>query len=247
MSWPLENEGDSNVWTWRFAWSVARSARETPQGKPRSLGEAADYHLAEGGFVDWARLMLRTGDPVRELSEAYAKLFGRVTEAAGGSIAGVRGAAVHRNRIRFCTARADPGRAAVGRGRLTARLAEPGPADRHRRDERCRLPRAAPGPPGHDWIPLNRGGRESMLSAGLATIPSVTEVSRTSLLCGQLRQGSSADEHPVSPHTRAPGPLQERLSAHRLPQIGAPRRRGCRARRGRSGGDRIANRRSSAS
>ena len=47
---------------------------------------------------------------------------------------------------------------------------------------------------GQDWIPLNRQGKESLLSAGLATIPSVTEVSRTSLLCGQLRQGSSADE-----------------------------------------------------
>ena len=47
---------------------------------------------------------------------------------------------------------------------------------------------------GQDWIPLNREGKESLLSAGLATIPSVTEVSRTSLLCGQLRQGASADE-----------------------------------------------------
>ena len=51
----------------------------TPQ-KPASLVEAAEYHLAEGGFVDWARLTLRTGDPIRELSEAYGKLFGRVTE-----------------------------------------------------------------------------------------------------------------------------------------------------------------------
>ena len=39
----------------------------TAQGEPRSLVEASDYHLAEGGFVDWARLTLRTGDPIREL------------------------------------------------------------------------------------------------------------------------------------------------------------------------------------
>ncbi len=56
---------------------------------------------------------------------------------------------------------------------------------------------------GQDWVPLNREGKGSLLSAGLATIPSVTEVSRTSLLCGRLSQGTSADEqagfeaHPV--------------------------------------------------
>ena len=54
----------------------------TAQGEPRSLVEASDYHLAEGGFVDWARLTLRTGDPIRELSEAYGRLFERVTAAA---------------------------------------------------------------------------------------------------------------------------------------------------------------------
>ncbi len=47
---------------------------------------------------------------------------------------------------------------------------------------------------GHDWIPINREGCRSLLTAGLATIPSVTEVSRTSLLCGRLAQGASADE-----------------------------------------------------
>ncbi len=52
----------------------------TAQCDPRSLVEASDDHLAEGAFVDWARLTLRTGDPIRELSEAYGKLFGRVTE-----------------------------------------------------------------------------------------------------------------------------------------------------------------------
>ena len=31
----------------------------------RSLAEAAVEHLREGGFVDWARLSLRSGDPVR--------------------------------------------------------------------------------------------------------------------------------------------------------------------------------------
>ena len=59
---------------------LVRWLGQTENQPPRSLVEAADYHLAEGGFVDWARLTLRTGDPVRELSEAYAKLSTGVDE-----------------------------------------------------------------------------------------------------------------------------------------------------------------------
>ena len=46
---------------------------------PLSLSEAAALHLRDGGFVDWARLSLRTGDPVSELSAAYTRLFDAVT------------------------------------------------------------------------------------------------------------------------------------------------------------------------
>src|SRR5207302_783343 len=48
--------------------------------EPASLTEAAHHYLDEGGFVDWARSVLRAGDPVRGLSEGYARLLGRVAE-----------------------------------------------------------------------------------------------------------------------------------------------------------------------
>ena len=48
--------------------------------EPKSLALAADEHLRDGGFVDWARLSLRSGDPVQVLSEAYARLFEAVTQ-----------------------------------------------------------------------------------------------------------------------------------------------------------------------
>ncbi len=166
----------------------------SPQASPRSLVEAADYQLAEGGFVDWARLTLRTGDPIRELSEAYAKLFGRMTELLEA-----------RSR-EF---------AELLRNWTESNSAQPGLTPVERLMEEVVAPLAAQSPVllivldgmsvavcrellsdllGHDWTPLNRGDRGSLLSAGLATIPSVTEVSRTSLLCGRLRQGASADE-----------------------------------------------------
>lgn len=46
----------------------------------------------------------------------------------------------------------------------------------------------------HNWISLCQEGQTTAVMAGLAAIPSVTEVSRTSLLCGQLRRGKSACE-----------------------------------------------------
>jgi hypothetical protein len=166
----------------------------TAQGAPRSLVEASDDHLAEGGFVDWARLTLRTGDPIRELSEAYGKLFGRVTElgeARSREFAELLGTWTESNS-------AQQGLVPVERllDEVVSPLAAHSPVLLIVLDGmsvavgRELLPNLL----GQDWIPLNRLGKESMLSAGLATIPSVTEVSRTSLLCGRLRQGSWADE-----------------------------------------------------
>ena len=59
-------------------WLGEQSRRPVPV--PKSLAEAAAEHLRDGGFVDWARLSLRSGDPVQVLSEAYAKLFEAVTQ-----------------------------------------------------------------------------------------------------------------------------------------------------------------------
>jgi hypothetical protein len=172
---------------------LAQWGKRAP-GEPRSLAEAADYQLVEGGFLDWARLTLRTGDPVRELSEAYAQLFARVTE------------------IREAQSREF---AELLRAWSEAPSAQPGLIPVERVLEEVVAPLAAQSPVllividgmsvavcrellsdllRQDWIPLNRAGRESLLSAGLAAIPSVTEISRTSLFCGQLRQGAAADE-----------------------------------------------------
>ncbi len=50
-------------------------SRQTADAEPETLDEAVAKHVHSGSFVDWARWSLRCGDPVRELSEAYAKLF----------------------------------------------------------------------------------------------------------------------------------------------------------------------------
>jgi hypothetical protein len=45
-----------------------------------------------------------------------------------------------------------------------------------------------------DWVAITLPGQTSAIMAGLATIPSLTETSRTSLLCGQLTTGDQALE-----------------------------------------------------
>jgi hypothetical protein len=169
--------------------------RDRAEKRPaRSLVEAVDYHVAEGAFVDWARLALRTGDPIRELSEAYQKLFGRATEvreADSREFAELLRAATESSSVqqgvvpveRFLTdvlsslAAHEPVLLIILDGMSVGVSRE-----------------LIPDLLGQDWVPLNREGRKRLLSGGLATVPSVTEVARTSLLCGMLRQGSLADE-----------------------------------------------------
>ena len=60
----------------------------------------------------------------------------------------------------------------------------------------------------HNWVPLVQAGHTSAMMAGLAAIPSITEVSRASLLCGKFQRGNLTKEqagfasHPVLAHCR---------------------------------------------
>jgi hypothetical protein len=169
--------------------------RGTPAPRePRSLVEASDGHLAEGGFVDWARLTLRTGDPIRELSGAYEELFLRATEVREARSRGF--AELLRSWMESDSARDGLVPVEQFLETIVAPLAAQGPVLLIVLDGMSVAVgrELVPDLLGQDWIPLNRAGRGSLLSAALATVPSVTEASRTSLLCGRLGPGSSADE-----------------------------------------------------
>jgi len=158
----------------------------------KSLADAANRHLIEGGYIDWARLTLRSGDPVRELSEAYAKLFDKVTTAR------------EVDSLRF---------AELLRDWTAAKSTDDTIVPVEQVLERMVAPIAAAKPVlvvvidgmsvavfrelmadvlGHDWVLLAEEGVG--LRPALATVPSVTEVSRTSLLTGKLAQGHAPNE-----------------------------------------------------
>ena len=168
-------------------------ASQGPPRESRSFAEAANSYLADGGFVDWARLRLRSIEPVAELSEANTRLFDEVTQ--------IREEQSRRfaTLLRDWTAVGSAGDEVVPVERLLERIIAP-------------LAEAAPvllilidgmsvavcrellaDVTKREWVLLAEEGRGTMRS-GLAAIPSVTEASRTSLFCGTLRQGTAADE-----------------------------------------------------
>jgi hypothetical protein len=176
-----------------------------------SMAEAAAFHLSEGGFVDWARLTLRSGDPVSELSEAYSKLFNAVTtvrEQQSRAFAEL---------LRDWTAAKTSDEIVVPVERILEQIVAPIAAE---------LPvlvividgmsvavfrELMADVLGHDWLLLAEEAHG--LRPALATTPSVTEVSRTSLLCGKLLQGTQDTErtgfaaHPaLLKHCRANSP-----------------------------------------
>ena len=174
-------------------------------GDLKSLAEAACQHLTEGGYVDWARLSLRSGDPVRELSEAYAKLFDVVTNIREQQS---RRFAAH---LQDWTASKTTDAMIVPVEQVLDRVVAPiaihkpvlvividGMSVAVFRELMADVL-------GQDWVLLAEEGVG--LRPALATVPSVTEVSRTSLLCGRLMQGNSAiektgfAEHPALLHT----------------------------------------------
>lgn len=169
------------------------AGRQRSSESPKSLGEAAINHLREGGFVDWARLSLWRGEPVSELSAAYSGLFDEVRTIREQE------ASTFARLLADWTASGSKGDDVLPVERILEKLVAPLAADRlvlviiidGMSVAVCReLMRDLAG---YDWAPICELGRD-FNRPGLATIPSVTEFSRTSLLCGRLQQGHAANE-----------------------------------------------------
>jgi hypothetical protein len=158
-----------------------------------SFPTAAAYHLHAGGFLDWARLSLLPSEPVRGLSAAYASLYAAVTA--------IREQQAQRfaELLRDWTASGSSGADVVPveciLDEIVAPLAAQAPvlvlvldgmSAAVSRELMTHIAR-------QDWVVLCEDGRDAT-RPGIATIPSITEISRASLLCGQLKQGGQTVE-----------------------------------------------------
>lgn len=176
-------------------WLVSFHA--SPPSDPKALEEAITYHVYDGSFLDWARLTLPIAEPHRELAKIYGKLFNAVTTIR------------ETQALQFAKLLQDWTESGSMRKTLM-------PVEQIL--ERVVSPLAATHPvllvivdgmsvavcqelltdlTQQNWCQITPENQQELsLQAGLAVIPSVTEFSRTSLLCGQLEKGSQNKEKP---------------------------------------------------
>lgn len=173
-------------------WLVQETSSPAPL--PQDLEQAVQYHLLDGGFLDWARLSLRSGDSIGELSAAYQKLFGRVT--AVRETQSHHFAKLLQNWVELGSGHNGFLPIETILDTIVAPLASQGPVLAIVLDgmsvavgrELLTNLQAT------DWMVITPPGQASAIMAGLATIPSLTETSRTSLLCGHLTTGDQTVE-----------------------------------------------------
>jgi len=171
-------------------WLADRDADVGPASS--SLAAAATDHLRDGGFVVWARDVLRAGEPLPDFERALAKLVARVD------------ATIDADASRFATQLAgwladggrDVGVVPVEKilDSIVAPIATHAPvllvvidglsaAVYH--ELTTQMLRA--------WFPIAPVGADAP-PPGIATVPSETRYSRTSLLSGRLGIGGQAEE-----------------------------------------------------
>lgn len=162
--------------------------------RPSSMVDMAQGYAADGGFVDWARQVLRGGEPNKDLASAYVRLVDRVTELREADNQRF-GQALSEQRV--------AGNVAAGLipveqmlDQIITKVAEKAPVllllvDGMNwavfREMVSDIIKS------HDWFELAFASKSKRM-IGLAALPSVTEVCRTSLLCGTLRRGQASDE-----------------------------------------------------
>jgi hypothetical protein len=189
-------------------WLAEREAE--PKEIPTTLEESAKRFAADGALVDWARQALRGGEANQELSASYTKLVERATELRETE-----------NR-QFASLLVEQTVDAPGHGtiipvehiveQVVAKAAEHAPVLVLLLDGMsCAVFRELAGDvKEHDWIEVGFSGKQQR-PVGLAALPSVTAVCRTSLFTGSLRRGQASNEvkgfasHPALQQLSSPG------------------------------------------
>lgn len=173
-------------------WLVGNTVE--PANPPKALEEAIEYHTQEGSFLDWARLTLPVSEPHRELSKAYGKLFETITNIRENQ------SQQFAKLLQNWTAIGLPRPSILPVEDILERIVSPlteqnpvlfivldGMSMNITHELLSDLTQ-------QNWHLITTEAQTYPIRAGLATLPSTTTVSRTSLLCGQLRKGQQIQE-----------------------------------------------------
>jgi hypothetical protein len=194
-----------------------------PPVPAKSLDEAVLSELQQGGFIDWARLKLHHGNNHRPLAEAMKALFDTVTklreEQAYRFAQLLQGWVELGSNPKVFTPIEDVLSAIVAP--LMAQtpvllVVMDGMGTAACNELITNITK------NNEWNRIVPETYQASLMAGLATIPSITKISRTSLLCGALKSGVKNNEvkgfstHPqLSQNSNGSAPLLFHKSALR--------------------------------
>ena len=175
-----------------------------------------EWQSDQGAFVDWARFRLLGGDDLKVLTDAYAQLRARVTEGRSRLNRKFAQALATVNKENLWQqGRAIPLESVLDR--IVAPTIAQHPAVLLVVDglSLAVFRELFARPQQHGWMELidEQSGRPWV---GVAALPTVTETSRTSLLCGQLCRGAAPQEK--SAFSKYPALLAE-CSAKKPPEL----------------------------
>ena len=168
----------------------------SPMASGTSLPESVQWQADEGAYVDWARFRLLGGDELTELSDAYAACR-RAAIARRDSFAKVFAQALaqwnaqtpeNSGRVVLVEQALDRVVAPIAATQPVLLLVMDGLSNSIFRELFARAT-------SHGWTELVPRSQEKPF-VGVAALPTITEVSRTSLLCGRLTTGAQAQERP---------------------------------------------------
>ena len=158
-----------------------------------SLGDAAADYRRDGGFLDWARARIWDGDPLPALSTAYGKLWQAVSALREAQnrrfaelLAGWSKTGSHNPSVIRVEHLLDTLVAPLAKAHRVLLVIVDGMGMAVFRELQADLLQQG-------WVELDACEASHRLPV-IAVLPTVTEVSRTSLLCGALRIGNADDE-----------------------------------------------------
>jgi hypothetical protein len=166
----------------------------TPMASGENLPDSVEWQADQGAYVDWARFRLLGGDELTELSDAYAACRQAAIARRNAFGKPFADALIQWNaQPQASSARIVPLEqvldrvvAPIAASQPTLLLVMDGLSNSIFREL---FARAA----NHGWAELVPSAQGKPY-VGVAVIPTITEVSRTSLLCGRLTSGAQAQE-----------------------------------------------------
>ena len=160
---------------------------------PSSLLGIAQGYASDGGFVDWARQVLRGGEPNKDLAAAFVRLVDRVTELREAENLSFGQAVADQHAAGDVSSGLIPVEQILDQ--VVAKAAAKAPVLLLLVDGMnwAVFRELVSDIKSHDWIELGFAPMPKRM-IGLTALPSVTEVCRTSLLCGSLKRGQAFDE-----------------------------------------------------